>query len=204
VRDELAASCVLGESFIRTFYDDYVAEMRQAANPAGKGGIAVISPKLRSVAQELGLPIPDRLASQVAEARVNAYGAEGSAAAVTAKMQCTSCGEFINLVDGQPPKMCRFCGQQFGEQIPAGAIAGPVPQQSAPAVPTPEQSADWSDGASDAQGAAEVEESPIEAPAAVETAPAAEPETPFAGESETPFSDETPTKPLTPRRKKNS
>lgn len=63
-RMDLMRSCGQGKTFGETYYSDYVAEMRQSLMP-GRGGVSVVSDKLRLLCKEFGFPTPDDLANQV-------------------------------------------------------------------------------------------------------------------------------------------
>jgi hypothetical protein len=71
VRSECLEACATGETYVRQFYDEYVAEMRGALIP-GRGGLSFVSSKLRLVSKELGLPVPEELAAEAS--RVQAQG----------------------------------------------------------------------------------------------------------------------------------
>lgn len=69
-RVDLMRSCGQGKAFGETYYSDYVAEMRQSLIP-GRGGVSVVSDKLRLLCKEFGFPTPDDLANQVRVAQAN-------------------------------------------------------------------------------------------------------------------------------------
>ncbi len=69
VRADVLRSCNQGASFGERYYSDYVAEMRQAMIP-GRGGVSIVSPKLRHLCKEFNFPTPDDLANQVKQAQV--------------------------------------------------------------------------------------------------------------------------------------
>jgi hypothetical protein len=125
IAQRVLQSAQLGEAFMRSYYDDYVAEMRQALNPGGKGGIDFVSPKLRAIARELRLPTPDNVADYIRQARVAETG--------TAQLSL-------------PPELTDLIRQVLsGGLVPAPAPAvASAPVQVAPEpqkVPTPAE--DW-------------------------------------------------------------
>lgn len=75
IRDTALESCVAGEAYCQSFYDGYIAEMREALIP-GQGGLRKVTDSLRMVCQELELPTPEDLARQVAIAQAQAAASQ--------------------------------------------------------------------------------------------------------------------------------
>ncbi len=61
------------------------------------------------------------------------------------QVQCLSCGEFVNSVNGGYPKFCRFCKEPFGDLVLAPtepALNGSAPvvvEEEEDGLPNPSQ-----------------------------------------------------------------
>jgi hypothetical protein len=81
LREELVASCSLGEIYCRTFYGTYLSEMEKRKLP-GQFGIGHVTPKLRKICRELRVTPPDDVAAEIERLQREGGGTVGNDASV--------------------------------------------------------------------------------------------------------------------------